>query len=102
VLGLDKMLDDIALYWLSGTATSSARLYWEALRDFGLTGPYVLPIGFSVFPGEIVPLPRRWADFTYGDKLIYFNRVERGGHFAAFEQPAIFTDEIRKWARLLR
>lgn len=61
-----------------------------------------VPIGFTVFPREIMPLPRIWAERVYKDNLIYFNRVASGGHFAAFEQPEIFTDELRKFARLLR
>jgi hypothetical protein len=62
----------------------------------------VIPIGFTTFPQEIVPTPKVWAERIFKQNLIYFNKVTRGGHFAAFEQPAIFTDEIRKFARLLR
>lgn len=103
VLGYDKLLDDITLYWLTGTATSSARFYWQATHhDTASPNPYGVPVGFTTFPAELVPLPRRWADATYGDQLIYFHHAERGGHFAAFEQPAIFTTELRTWARLLR
>jgi epoxide hydrolase len=103
VLGYTKMLDDITLYWLSGTAASSARIYWEATHGgFGLTGPYRVPVGYTAFPGDIFPISRRWAEATYGDKLVYFNRASRGGHFAALEQPAIFINEVRTWARLLR
>lgn len=103
VLGLDKMLDDITLYWLTGTATSSARFYWQATHhDTVSPNPYSVPVGFTTFPAEIVPLPRRWAEATYGNQLISYTRAARGGHFAAFEQPAIFTTELRTWSRLLR
>lgn len=99
LLGYDQMLDDIMLYWLPATAASSARLYWE----FAVTPDnYDIPIGFTTFPQEIVPTPKVWAERIFKQNLIYFNKVTKGGHFAAFEQPEIFTDEIRKFARLLR
>ncbi|MFC0113210.1 epoxide hydrolase family protein [Kibdelosporangium aridum] len=102
VLGYDQMLDDIMLYWLPATGASSARFYWEFGRSTPTPDEFHVPIGFTVFPREILPLPRIWAERVYKDNLIYFNRVARGGHFAAFEQPEIFTDEVRKFARLLR
>ena len=102
LLGFDQILDAIMLYWLPATATSSARLYWEAGRGAVSTDPVAVPVGFSVFPGEIVPTPRIWAERTYGDKLVYFNKLPRGGHFAAFEQPTLFVEELRKYGRLLR
>ena len=103
LLGPDAILDDISLYWLTGTAASSARLYWE---NFSATAPPLtrldLPAGVSVFPREIVRTPRVWAERAYRD-LIYFNdQIPRGGHFAAFEQPRLFTEELRSFARKLR
>jgi pimeloyl-ACP methyl ester carboxylesterase len=101
VLGYDQMLDDIMLYWLPATAASSARIYWEFGRG-GTLGAVGVPVGFTTFPGELVPAPRVWVERVFMSNLIYFNRVARGGHFAAFEQPAIFTEELRRFARLLR
>jgi len=93
VLSRDAMLDDIMLYWLTATAASAARLYAESADH---TGRQVvdIPVGVSVFPGEIYQPPRIWGERTY-PKLFYWNRVARGGHFAAFEQPALFTAELR-------
>jgi pimeloyl-ACP methyl ester carboxylesterase len=102
LLGLDRILDDIMLYWLPGTAASSARIYWEDARTAATPNDFAVPVGFTVFPGEIVPTPRVWAERVYQSQLIYFNTVARGGHFAAFEQPGIFTEELRAFARLLR
>jgi len=98
--GADRLLDNITLYWLTGTATSSARLYWESFRTFR-TGDVTVPVGASMFPKEIVQVPRHWAELAYPD-LRYWNEPERGGHFAAFEQPAIFVDEVRNFFRLVR
>jgi pimeloyl-ACP methyl ester carboxylesterase len=103
LLGLDAMLDDISLYWLTGTAASSARLYWE---DYSATAPPLtildLPVGVSVFPKEIVRTPLVWAERAYHD-LVYFNdQIPRGGHFAAFEQPQLFAEELRAFAGKLR
>ena len=98
--GIDRVLDNIALYWLSGTATSSARLYWESFRSFR-TGASKVPVGATAFPKEIIRVPRHWAELSYPD-LKYWNAVDRGGHFAAFEQPAIFVDEVRAFFRLVR
>jgi pimeloyl-ACP methyl ester carboxylesterase len=97
----DRVLDNMTLYWLTNTATSSARLYWEQFRVIfgaitsGAKPPKLsLPVAFTVFPGEIFQAPRSWAEDVYPN-LIYFNEAERGGHFAAWEEPAVFTDEIR-------
>jgi pimeloyl-ACP methyl ester carboxylesterase len=103
----DDLLDAVTLYWLTGTGASSARLYWESLRDVvaSFTGPAVdtvtVPTGCSIFPKEIARLPRRWVEARFSD-LRYWNEVERGGHFAAFEQPGLFVDEIRTFFRLVR
>ncbi|MCW6003300.1 epoxide hydrolase [Micromonospora sp. CPCC 205371] len=102
VIGTDRILDDIMLYWLSGTAASSARIYWEDARAAATGDEFAVPVGFTVFPGEIVPTPRVWAERVYQSQLVYFNKVDRGGHFAAFEQPEIFTEEVRRFARLFR
>jgi epoxide hydrolase len=102
VLGYDRMLDNIMLYWVPSTAASSARIYWENRKLGEMPSKFDVPVGFSDFPGEIVSMPRVWAERIYGKNLIYFNRVERGGHFAAFEQPNLFVREMREFARLLR
>jgi pimeloyl-ACP methyl ester carboxylesterase len=104
----DHILDNITLYWLTNTATSSARLYWEqgrsiaALIASGKKPPKPsLPVGFTVFPGEIYQAPRSWAEKVYPN-LIYFNQAARGGHFAAWEEPQLFSEEIRKAFKSLR
>ncbi|WP_328708483.1 epoxide hydrolase family protein [Microbispora hainanensis] len=98
---LDEMLDHISLYWLTGTATSSARLYWEyAQEPLGLT-ELDLPVGVSVFPNELTRTPRIWAERAFHD-LRYFNDdIPAGGHFAAFEQPGLFVEEVRAFARAI-
>lgn len=96
----DQMLDNVSVYWFGATAASSARLYWESLKKANLS-PVTVPTGISIFPKEIFPISRRWAETRYRD-LRYFNRLDRGGHFAAFEQPALFVDELRNYFRLLR
>jgi epoxide hydrolase len=88
VLTKDEILDDVMLYWLPDAAASSARFYWENRRDVTLNlGPVEkVPVCFSIFPREIYRAPRRWAGQTY-KQLIYWNELERAGHFAALEQP---------------
>jgi pimeloyl-ACP methyl ester carboxylesterase len=95
----DKLLDNITLYWLTNSATSAARMYWESAREAaaaaGHTPPQVsLPVGFTVFPGEIFQAPRSWAEMAYPN-LTYFNEVDTGGHFAAWEEPQLFAEEVR-------
>jgi pimeloyl-ACP methyl ester carboxylesterase len=95
----DHILDNITLYWLTGTAASAARLYWEAARAqalaAGKTPPAVtLPVGFTVFPGEIFRAPRSWVEQQY-PTLVYYHQADRGGHFAAWEEPELFATEIR-------
>lgn len=99
VLSTDEILDHISLYWLTGTAASSARLYWEyAQQPTGLT-ELDLPVGVSVFPRELTRTPRIWAERAYHD-LRYFNDdIAAGGHHAALEQPLLFAGELRKFAR---
>ncbi len=100
-LSLDQMLDDITLYWLTDTAASSARIYFENAGLGGNGGVVDLPVGCSIFPHEVYQAPRSWADACY-PQLIYWHKLDRGGHFAAFEQPALFTQELRVCFRLLR
>ena len=102
----DRILDNITLYWLTSTATSAARMYWEGARvaaaAAGQTPPEVsLPVAFTVFPGEIFRAPRRWAERVYPN-LTYFNEVEKGGHFAAWEEPELFAGEMRAAFKSLR
>jgi pimeloyl-ACP methyl ester carboxylesterase len=104
----DNILDNITLYWLTGTGASAARSYWEDARALaaalasGQAPPAVaVPVGFTTFPGEIWASPRSWVEAVYPD-LAYFNEAEKGGHFAAWEEPQIFTDEARAAFRSLR
>ncbi len=99
----DEMLDNITLYWLTDTAASSARIYYEhaGISDKNNSGGVDLPVGCSIFPREIVPAPRSWAE-RFFPKLIHWNELDRGGHFAAFEEPALFTKELRDCFRSLR
>jgi pimeloyl-ACP methyl ester carboxylesterase len=100
-LSRDDVLDNITHYWLTNTAVSSARLYWEsALPFFDIKGVDI-PVGVTVFPDELYPAPRSWAERAY-PKLIHFNEVDEGGHFAAWEQPQIFSEEMRATFRSLR
>ncbi len=97
----DEILDNITLYWLTNTGVSASRLYWEYKGGFFNTKGVTIPVAVSVFPGEQYEAPRSWAERAY-PKLIYFNEVEKGGHFAAWEQPGLFSDEIRAAFRSLR
>jgi pimeloyl-ACP methyl ester carboxylesterase len=102
VLGRDAILDDISLYWLTGTGASAARIYWEDhSNNFNARGIIDLPVAVSVFPGEIFRAPRSWAERCYAN-LFYFNEVSNGGHFAAWEQPTLFAAEVRAAFRSLR
>ena len=98
----DDVLDNITITWLTNTAVSGGRLYWEkkALSFFGVKGVSV-PVAVSVFPDELYPAPRSWAERAY-PKLIHYNKVEKGGHFAAWEQPEIFVTELRAGFQSLR
>jgi pimeloyl-ACP methyl ester carboxylesterase len=102
----DEMLDNITLYWLTNTGTSSARLYWENnTNNFNVreqkTVEISVPVAVTVFPGEIYQAPRSWTERAYPN-LIYFNEVERGGHFAAWEEPQLFSKELRASFHSLR
>jgi pimeloyl-ACP methyl ester carboxylesterase len=96
----DQILDNITLYWVTNTGTSAARLYWENART-AYKGQISVPAGFTVFPGELWRAPRTWVERTYTN-LIYFNEVDRGGHFAAWEQPELCAAEVRGAFRSLR
>jgi pimeloyl-ACP methyl ester carboxylesterase len=100
VLTRDEMLDNIMLYWLPGAAASSARLYWESFGKTSLD-PVRIPVGCSIFPKEIFRVSRRWAEKRY-QHLVYWNRLDRGGHFAAFEQPQLYAQEVRACFRKMR
>ncbi|MEA5358051.1 epoxide hydrolase [Amycolatopsis sp., V23-08] len=103
----DELLDNITLYWLTGTATSSARLYWESIRQVqkwfaeATDDTVDVPAGCSIFPKEMPRPSRRWASRRYTD-IRHWNELDRGGHFAAFEQPELFADEVRTFFRLVR
>ena len=98
----DDILDNITLYWLTNTGISAARLYWENKRDFFDAKNISIPFAISVFPDELYQAPRSWAERAYPRNLIHYNKVDRGGHFAAWEQPQLFSEEIRASFRTLR
>lgn len=100
VLSKDELLDNVMLYWLNNSAASSARLYWESFNTPNLD-PISMPVGCSIFPREIFRCSRRWAQKRFSN-LIHWNELERGGHFAAMEQPEVFIDEVRNCFRALR
>ena len=100
----DDVLDNVTLTWLTNTFLSGARLYWECLENkisfFGVKG-VTIPVAVSVFPDELYPAPRSWAEQAYPN-LIHYNKVEKGGHFAAWEQPKLFVEEVRAGFKSLR
>jgi pimeloyl-ACP methyl ester carboxylesterase len=102
----DHILDNITVYWLTGTGASAARSYWESARAQALAAgqappPVTIPVGFTTFPDEIFRAPRSWVELAY-PTLTYFNEADKGGHFAAWEQPELFATEIRAAFRTLR
>ena len=104
----DNIVDDITLYWLTGTGASAARWYWESGRAQAAAGaagqappPVAVPVAFTTFPGEVFPSPRSWVEQVYPNPT-YFNEVDRGGHFAAWEEPELFSTEVRAAFRSLR
>ncbi len=97
----DDVLDDITLYWLTNTGVSSGRLYWETKTSLYNAANVAIPAAVSVFPGENYQAPRSWTQLAY-HKLIYFNEVAAGGHYAAWEQPQLFSEEVRAGFRSLR
>ena len=102
----DHVLDNISLYWFNGIGASAARWYWETGRAQAASAgapppPVAVPVAFTSFPGEIFPAPRSWVEVAYPG-LAYYSQAERGGHFAAWEEPELFTDEVRAAFRSLR
>ena len=97
----DEILDNITLYWLTNTGVSASRLYWEYKGGFFNTKGVSIPVAVSVFPGEQYEAPRSWTERAY-PKLIHYNKVEKGGHFAAWEQPQLFAQEVRAGFKSLR
>ncbi|MEE4146388.1 MAG: epoxide hydrolase family protein [Halieaceae bacterium] len=100
VLSKDELLDNVMIYWLSNSAASSARLYWESFNNPSLE-TITIPVGCSIFPREIFRSSRRWAEKRFTN-LVYWNELEKGGHFAALEQPQLYLEEIRNCFRGLR
>jgi pimeloyl-ACP methyl ester carboxylesterase len=97
----DDILDNVTLYWLTNTAVSSARLYWESKLPFFTPKHVAVPVAVSAFPDEIYQAPRSWTEQAY-PKLVYYNRLDKGGHFAAWEQPELFVAELQAGFRSLR
>jgi pimeloyl-ACP methyl ester carboxylesterase len=97
----DDVLDDFTLYWVTNTAVSAARFYWESHLNLYNAADVSIPTAVSVFPGENYQAPRSWAERAY-HQLIYYNRVDKGGHYAAWEQPQLFSEELRAGFRSLR
>ncbi len=98
----DDILDNITLYWLTNTGVSAARFYWENKADFFDAKNISIPFAISVFPDELYQAPRSWAEKAYPKSLIHYNRLDKGGHFAAWEQPEIFSQEMRAAFKVLR
>lgn len=90
----DAILDNITLYWLTNTGPSSGRLYWENIVAGAKLTPSKVPVAVTVFPGEVYRPPKKWLSRAY-PQLIYYNQAPKGGHFAAWEEPEVFTQEIR-------
>jgi pimeloyl-ACP methyl ester carboxylesterase len=100
-LGKDAILDNITLYWLTNTGPSSGRIYWENNASAAKLSPVRVPVAVTVFPGEVYKPPKSWLSRAYTN-LIYFNRAEKGGHFAAWEEPTIFSEELRAAFKAVR
>ncbi|HEX5143552.1 MAG TPA: epoxide hydrolase, partial [Mycobacterium sp.] len=102
VLSRDEILDNVMLYWLSASAASSARMYWQSFRKSGLlsSGRVELPTGVAAFPKEVMPAPRPWCESRY--HITHWTDMPRGGHFAAFEQPELFVDDVRTFFAQVR
>jgi pimeloyl-ACP methyl ester carboxylesterase len=97
----DDILDIVTLYWLTNTTVSSARLYWESKLAFFAPKGVAIPVAVSAFPDELYQAPRSWTERAY-PKLIYYNKLDKGGHFAAWEQPQLFAAEMRAAFKSLR
>ena len=100
VLSRDELLDNVMLYWVTGSGASSARLYWESFNRFVTDGRVDLPTGVAAFPKEILRTPRRWCEAAYN--ITHWSTMPRGGHFAAFEQPELFVDDVRAFFATVR
>ena len=100
-LSRDDVLDNVMLYWVTNTAVSSARLYWESKLAFFAPKGVAIPVAVSAFPDELYQAPRSWTARAY-PKLIHYNKLDKGGHFAAWEQPQLFSEEVRAGFRPLR
>jgi pimeloyl-ACP methyl ester carboxylesterase len=100
VLTRDELLDNVMLYWLPAAGASSARIYWESFNSVS-TETIGVPTGCSIFPKEILRISRRWAASRFTN-ILYWNELDRGGHFAAFEQPELFVEEVRSFFRMVR
>jgi pimeloyl-ACP methyl ester carboxylesterase len=100
ILTRDELLDNVMLYWLPDTGASSARLYWQSYANVDLS-VVEAPTGCSIFPKEVIKMSRRWVEGRFSD-LRYWNEIDRGGHFAAAEQPELFVNELRSFFRLVR
>jgi epoxide hydrolase len=99
-LSRDELLDNVMLYWVTGSGASSARLYWESFNSFITDGRVELPTGVAAFPKEILRTPRRWCEAAYN--ITHWSTMPRGGHFAAFEQPDLFVDDVRAFFATVR
>jgi pimeloyl-ACP methyl ester carboxylesterase len=99
-LSRDELLDNVTVYWTTGSGASSARLYWESFNDFATDGRVDLPTGVAAFPKEILRTPRRWCETAYN--ITHWTTMPRGGHFAAFEQPDLFVDDVRAFFATVR
>ena len=98
----DDVLDNATLFWLTNTTVSAARLYWEGFAKTNLGPKNVsIPVAVSVFPDDVIPAPRSWAERAY-PRLIHYNQLDKGGHFAAWEQPKLLVDEMRAGFKSLR
>lgn len=100
VLSRDEILDNVMLYWVTASAASSARLYWESFHSFGSADPVALPTGVAAFPKEILASSRRWCEANYN--ITHWTTMPRGGHFAAFEQPELFVDDVQAFFATVR
>ncbi|HTY27443.1 MAG TPA: epoxide hydrolase, partial [Mycobacterium sp.] len=100
VLTRDELLDNVSLYWFTNSAASSARLYWESFKNLVDGGPVQAPTGVASFPKEILQAPRSWCEPRYN--ITHWTDMPRGGHFAAFEQPELFVDDVRAFFATVR
>jgi pimeloyl-ACP methyl ester carboxylesterase len=100
VLTKDELVDNVMRYWVTASAASSARMYWESFTFFGDFGRVELPTGIAAFPKEIFRAPRHWCEATY--HVTHWTKMPRGGHFAAFEQPQLFVEDVRKFFATIR